>query len=486
MTDTADARSRTAAPSAPVAEADSPKWSTLPVVLAPTFMVTLDMFIVNVAIPSIQAKLHAGSGAIQFVVAGISLAVAAVLVMAGRLGDIYGRRRMFTVGLALFTAASALCGVAPNVGELIVGRVAQGISAGMMMPQVLAILSVAFTGANRLKAFNAYGIAMGFAGVFGQLIGGVLIKADVFGLGWRAIFLINVPIGIVVLLLTPRHVPESKGTGSAKLDLVGTALVTVGLVGVIYPLIKGREEGWPAWTWICLAGAAVLLAIFAVYQNSLGNKGGAPLVNMSLFKQRAFSVGLITTLLFYAVMSTFFLIFALYLQQGHGLSALDSGLIFIPLGSGFFVASMMAKQLGAKLGRQTLAVGAVVLAVGLGILELIVNHLGTNGAIGWITPALLVAGYGMGMVMAPLSATVLAGIPPQFAAAASGVLSTAVQVGTALGIAIIGNLFYNALGTHIQRSSFTHAFILSTEVLAVLALAVAASVQLLPKPAKKA
>ncbi|MFJ9520406.1 MFS transporter [Kitasatospora sp. NPDC101801] len=483
MTDTADLSTK-AGPAATPAE-DRPNWATLPVVLAPTFMITLDMFIVNVAIPSIQEDLHAGTGAIQFVVAGISLAVAAVLITAGRLGDIYGRRRMFAIGLALFTVASAGCGVAPNAGELIVGRVAQGVSAGLMMPQVLAILSIAYTGANRLKAFNAYGIAMGFAGVFGQLIGGVLIKADLFGLGWRAIFLINVPIGAVVLLLTPRHVPESKGTGSSKLDLVGTALVTLGLVGVILPLIKGREEGWPAWTWECLAGSAVLLAGFAVHQRLLGAKGGAPLVNMALFRQRAFSVGLITTMLFYAVMSTFFLVFALYLQQGHGLSALESGLIFVPLGTGFFLASMLAKQIGAKLGRQALAVGSVVLAVGLVVLEITADGLGTDGAIGWITPALLVAGFGMGMVMAPLSATVLAGIPPQFAAAASGVMSTAVQVGTALGVAIIGNLFYNALGTTVQPSSFTHAFVLGCEVLAALAVVVAVSVQLLPKPAAR-
>ncbi|BFV59202.1 MFS transporter [Kitasatospora sp. CMC57] len=443
------------------------------------------MFIVNVAIPSIQEDLHAGTGAIQFVVAGISLAVAAVLITAGRLGDIYGRRRLFAIGLALFTVASAGCGVAPDAGELIVGRVAQGVSAGLMMPQVLAILSIAYTGANRLKAFNAYGISMGFAGVFGQLIGGALIKADLFGLGWRAIFLINVPIGIVVLLLTRRHVPESKGTGSSKLDLVGTVLVTLGLVGVILPLIKGREEGWPAWTWECLAASVVLLAVFALHQRRLGAKDGAPLINMALFGQRAFSVGLITTMLFYAVMSTFFLVFALYLQQGHGLSALESGLIFVPLGTGFFLSSMIAKQIGAKLGQQALAVGSVVLAVGLVVLELTADHLGTDGAIGWITPALLVAGFGMGMVMAPLSASVLAGIPPQFAAAASGVLSTAVQVGTALGVAIIGNLFYNALGSPVQPSSFTHAFVLSSEVLAVLSVVVAVSVQLLPKPAKR-
>ncbi|BAJ28537.1 MULTISPECIES: MFS transporter [Kitasatospora] len=484
MTDTADARTTAAAPP-PVAAADQPKWLTLPVVLAPTFMVTLDMFIVNVAIPSIQEKLHAGTGAVQFVVAGISLAVAAVLITAGRLGDILGRRRMFTIGLALFTVASGVCGIAPNAGELIAGRVAQGVSAGLMMPQVLAILTVAFSGPARAKAFGYYGIAMGLAGVFGQLIGGVLIRADLWGLGWRLIFLINVPIGVLVLAMTPRFVPESKGTGSAKLDLFGTLLVTVGLVGVILPLIKGREEGWPAWTWECLAVSVVLLAAFAWYQARLGARGGAPLITMGLFRQRAFSVGLVTTLLFYAVMSTFFLVFALYLQQGRAQSALQSGAIFIPLGTGFFAASMAAKQIGAKLGRQTLAVGSLVLAVGLGALELIADDLGTDGAIGWIIPALLVAGFGMGMVMAPLSATVLSGIPPQFAAAASGVLSTAVQVGTALGVAIIGNLFYNLLGTDLKPSSFIHAFTVSTEVLALLGVLVAASVQLLPKPAKQ-
>src|SRR5690348_1981483 len=224
------------------------RWGTLLVVLAGVFMTTLDFFIVNVAIPSVQRDLGAGAGAIEWTVAGFSLAIASGVITAGRLGDRFGRRRLYGIGLALFTLASLACGLAPTAGSLVAGRIAQGLSAALMAPQALAILGTAFAGHARARAFSAYGLSMGLAAVFGQLIGGVLIRADVLGLGWRSCFLINVPIGALALAALRRAVPPSAGDGRARLDLAGMVLVTAALVATVLPLISGQSAGWPLWT----------------------------------------------------------------------------------------------------------------------------------------------------------------------------------------------------------------------------------------------
>jgi hypothetical protein len=231
-------------------------------VLAGIVMVVLDFFIVNVAMPALQTDLGAGSAALEWIVAGYSLTAGVWLVSSGRLGDRYGRRRMYLLGLALFTVASALCGLAPDAGTLISARLLQGAAAALLTPQVLAIVGVAFTGAARATAIAAYGLAMGVAAVSGQLVGGVLVEWDVAGLGWRSCFLINVPVGLAALA-AGRLVPESRAPGRTGLDVTGTALLSAGLAAVLVPLIEGRAQGWPAWTWASLAGAAVLLAAFA-------------------------------------------------------------------------------------------------------------------------------------------------------------------------------------------------------------------------------
>lgn len=469
----------------PESAAAQPSWATLPVVLVPVFMISLDVFIVNVAIPSIQADLHATPAAVQFVISGFALAIAAALITAGRMGDLYGRRRMFVLGLALFTLASAACGLAPNAADLVAARVVQGLGAAIMSPQAIAILGIVYTGASRIRAFRAYGLAIGFAGVFGQLIGGALIRTDVAGLGWRIIFLINVPVGLVALVAMLRVVPESRGSRKARLDLVGAVLVSLGLVAVVLPLIEGREQGWPLWTWLCLLASVVLLAGFVAYEGRLTRRDAGPVLNLELFRQRAFSVGLVTTFVYYSAMASFFLVLALYLQQGQKLDALASGVVFLPLGIGFFAASLQASRLASRLGRQTLAVGGVAVAVGYGLLALTVDRIGVTGVLAWAIPALFVAGFGMGMVMAPLTSLVLAGVSPQHAASASGVLSTALQVGNAFGVAVIGLVFYNVLGADLRPSSVAHALVVSLIPLVVIAVAVAVLVQFLTtRPAK--
>jgi EmrB/QacA subfamily drug resistance transporter len=463
MTTTTLAQSRT---TAEVPATTWRRWLALPVILAGAFMITLDFFIVNVAVPSMQGELHATSTSIEWVVAGYGLAFAAGLILGGRLGDLYGRRRLFAIGLELFTAASLVCGIAPTAGLLIAARVLQGASAALMFPQVLAILGLAYQGQDRIKAFTAYSLSLGFGGIGGQLIGGALIHADIAGSGWRACFLINLPVGVAALLATRRYVPESRAGGTARLDLVGAGLISAALVAIVLPLVEGRQYGWPVWTWISLGAAAVLLAEFVWWERRTSN----PLVDMSLFRERAFSAGMLTTLTFFAGMASFFLVLALYLQLGRGMGPLESGEIFSLLGIGFLATSMASQGLAARYGRQTLAVGALVLAIGL-----VLFRLTADGSTLALLPAFVVDGAGIGLVMAPLTATVLSGLTPQHAGSAAGVLSSVQQVGNAVGVAIIGIVFYGA------GPDVVHAFEVSIPYLVGLALAVALLVQLLPR-----
>jgi EmrB/QacA subfamily drug resistance transporter len=454
----------------------SHQWAALAVVLTGTFMVVLDFFIVNVAMPAMQSDLHAGTGAIEWVVAGYGLTFATFLITAGRLGDQLGRRRMFSLGLALFTLASAACGLAPSPAVLVVARLVQGLAAALLSPQVLSIIGVVYSGPDRVRAISIYGIVLGLAAVGGQLIGGVLVQADVGGLGWRTCFLINVPIGLVGLAVAARAVPESRVEGANRLDLVGTALITLGLVDVVLPLVEGRQHGWPAWTWLCLGAAPITLALFAVHQRRLSRRGGAPLLDPALFRERAFSAGLVTQLVFFSSMASYFLVLALYLQQGRGLDALQAGLVFTILAAAYLVASAYAPGLTPRLGRRLPAIGGLVLAVGHGLLALSVADIGVGGSVALLVPGMLLEGAGMGLVITPLTSTVLGSLEPQNAGAAAGALSTMQQVGNALGVAVTGVIFFGALD-----GGFGHAFEVSLVQLAVLGAAVTALTWLLPR-----
>jgi EmrB/QacA subfamily drug resistance transporter len=454
------------------------RWAALPVVLAGTFMVVLDFFIVNVAMPTMQADLRASAGAVEWVVAGYGLTFATLLITAGRLGDQVGRRRMFSIGLALFTIASAACGLAPTATALVVARLAQGVAAALLSPQVLSIIGVAYAGADRVRALSVYGIVLGLAAVGGQLIGGVLVQADVAGLGWRSCFLINVPIGAAALVFAPRLVPESRAARTSRLDLTGTALVTAALTAVVLPLVEGRQHGWPLWTWLSLAAAPALVAAFALHQRGLSRRRGAPLLDPGLFRERAFSAGLLTQLVFWCGQASFFLVLALYLQMGRGLDALQAGLVFTILAAAYLAASLEAPKLTLRLGRRLPAAGALVLAAGHGLLAASVADVGTSGSVGLLAPALALIGAGMGLVITPLTSTVLRTLEPQRAGAAAGVLSTMQQFGNALGVAVTGAIFFGALD-----GGFAHAFEVSLVQLAALCLAVAGLTRLLPRPA---
>jgi EmrB/QacA subfamily drug resistance transporter len=451
------------------------RWAALPVLLAGTFMVVLDFFIVNVALPSMQRDLHAGTGAIEWVVAGFALTSAVFLITAARLGDRIGRRRTFSIGLGVFTLASAACGAAGSPTMLVLARLAQGIGAALVMPTVLSIINVTYTGEELPRALGIYGLVLGLAAACGQLIGGGLIQADVAGLGWRTCFLINVPIGIAALALAPRFVPESRSERHTSLDPLGTLLLTAGLTAIVLPLVEGRQHGWPAWTWISLGFAPILLLGFVAQQRRLARRGGEPLLALAMFRSRSFTAGLITQLAFWCGQASFFLVLALYLQQGRGLSALDAGLVFTIMAVAYVATSARAPALVARFGRRLLAVGALVLACGHGLLLAAVAHIGVGGSIVELFPGLVLAGAGMGLLLVPLTTTILSSVDVHHAGSASGAVTTVQNVGGALGVAITGVIFFGAL-----HGGYAHALELSLAELAALLLGVAALSRLLP------
>jgi EmrB/QacA subfamily drug resistance transporter len=456
-------------------QARNSRWAALPVLMAGTFMIVLDFFIVNVALPSMQSGLQAGAAAIEWVVAGYGLTFATFLITAGRIGDQMGRRRTFAIGLALFTLTSAACGIAPNPGTLVVFRLLQGLAAALISPSVLSIIGVTYRGPDRVRAITVYGMVMGVAAAGAQLIGGLLIAADFAGLGWRTVFLINLPIGAVALLLTPALVPESRADSVGRLDIVGTALVTAGLTAVLLPLVEGRQQGWPAWTWLSLAAAPALFGAFAAHERALNARGGAPLIDLSMFADRAFSAGNLAQVAFWGGQASFFLVLALYLQQGRGLDPLQAGLVFTILAAAYLVTSLRAPRLTLRFGRRLIAVGALTLASGHGLLLAGVADAGTGGSIALLVPGLVLVGAGMGLCITPLVSTVLANVDPQRAGAASGTLSTMQQVGNALGVAVTGVIFFGAVD-----GGYAHAFEVSLAQLAVLLVAVAVLSRLLP------
>jgi MFS family permease len=456
--------------------------SPLPVLMASTFMIVLDFFIVNVALPSMQSQLHASSSAIEWVVAGYGLTCAVLLIAGGRLGDLYGRRLSFAAGLAVFVAASAACGFAPTAGVLIAARMVQGIGAALVSPNVLSIIGVAFPGPARIRAITIYGLVMGLAAACGQLIGGVLIQADVLGLGWRTVFLINVPIGLAALACTWRQVPESRagqpaGAGRA-LDVPGLVLITLALTALVLPLIEGVAQHWPAWTWASLAAAPVLLATFIAHELRQARNGRAPLLDLALLRQRSLAAGLGTQLAFWCGQASLFVVIALYLQAGRGLDPLDSGLVVSIMAGAYLLASLRAPALTVRFGRSLATAGALTLAAGHGVLLATIAELGVGGSVLWLAPGLVLIGAGMGLCLTALNTSVLAHAAPQTAGAISGAMSTMQQVGNALGVAVTGVIFFGAL-----RGGYGHAMVASLAELAGLLVTVAALTRLLPRRA---
>ncbi|HET6793323.1 MAG TPA: MFS transporter [Acidimicrobiales bacterium] len=453
-------------------------WWALPVLMTGTVMIVLDFFVVNVALPSMQAGLRATSTALEWVVAGYGLSFAVLMVSAGRLADRFGRRRMFCIGLALFAAASGLCGVAPTASVLVVARLVQGGAAALISPAVLSLIGVIYTGPDRVRAISVYGMAMGVAAAGGQLLGGALVQADVAGLGWRTIFLVNLPVALAGLALAPRLVPESRAERPPALDGAGVALVTAGLVALVLPLVQGRQLGWPLWAWVSLAASPLLLLAFRSHQRRLERAGGWPVMPPSLFADRSLRAGLLTQLGFWCGQSALFLVLALYLQEGRGLDPLAAGAVFSILACAYLATSLRAPALTLRYGRDLIAVGALGLAVGEGLLAVAVA---VGGGFDLLVPGLVAAGAGMGLCITPLTTVVLAHSDAERVGTLSGALSTMQQVGNAVGVAVTGAIFFAAIS-----GGVAHAFELAALELACLLTGVAALTRLLPSRRRSA
>ena len=426
--------------SSPATTGSPPTATVIAVILVASFMDLVDVTIVAVAAPSVQASLGATPAQVQWVVAAYALALGAALVTGGRLGDAYGRRRAFLVGLTVFVVASAACALAPTAELLIATRVLQGLAAGTMVPQVFGIIRSSLDPRQRGAALGAYGGVQGLASIAGPLLGGLLVTADLFGLGWRTVFWVNVPIGLVALLLARRVLPESRQPGAARLDRPGAALVSGSLVLVLLPVVQGRSWGWPTWGWVMLLAGVVGLATFVAFEARLVVRGGQPVLDPHLLT-RAFTGGLGASAAFFGGIASFFLLLSIYLQEGTGRTALATGLVTLPYALGSLVTSGLGVTLAARHGRRLLIAGSLLVAASHAGMWWVVTH--ADRPTWWqVGGPLLLGGLGLGLAAPPLVGVVLAAVPGRAAGAAGGVLSTVNQVAGAVGVAVLGALFF--------------------------------------------
>jgi len=424
------------------------------VIVALAFVMDLlDNTIVNIGIPSIQSNLGASYSAIQWLIAGYSLAFAVLLITGGRMGDVFGYKKLFLIGVSGFTLASLLSGLAWNPDVLIVSRLLQGSMAALMVPQVMSLMQVMYKPEERGNVMGLFGALGGASAALGPVVGGILIHWNIAGLDWRPIFLINIPVGIFAFIAGYRYLPEGKSPHPLHLDLVGTGLIIIALSLLVFPLIEGRELDWPTWSFGMMIASLPVFALFGWWQKRKEEKDGSPLIPPILFKVKSFITGLLVNLIFEAAMLGFFLPMTLLLQVGLGYSVIVAALTGIPtaVGIGLSIA-IFGQKLIPKLGRYALTVGTVVMATGVTILYLVVKHFGLDSNPWEIMPGLLVTGLGMGLVMSPIFAVVLTDVDPKHAGSASGVLNALQQLGGAVGIALIGVIFFGQLTQHSDAS----------------------------------
>jgi EmrB/QacA subfamily drug resistance transporter len=432
------------------------RWLAAVVMITGALMDMIDVTIVNVALPSIRSDLHASATQLEWVVSGYMLAFAAALIIAGNLGDLLGRKRLFLTGAALFGLASLAAGMAGTGAELIAARVVQGAAAAAMAPQVLATFRVMFAGKERGKAFGIYGASLGFASAVGLLLGGVLTEANLFGWGWRSVFFVNLPISVAALVAGLWFVPETKDGAARRPNLPGAALLAGSLVAIVYPLLEGRQLGWPAWVWPLMAAGVAGLAVLGLIEAKKRGRKTATLLQAGLFRVPAFAAGLGVQLAFFGGMQGFFLAFALWLQAGEHFSPLKAGLTAVAFSVGSFVLAPMAVPLAQRHGRRVLALGALLMVAGIGGEALAAPHVGVNGSPWPVVPGLVVAGMGLSLLVIPLVNVVLAAVPAEVAGGASGLFSTAQQLGGALGVALLGTVFFGYLGGHSFEAAMVH------------------------------
>ncbi|WP_405735688.1 MFS transporter [Streptomyces sp. NBC_00028] len=440
---------------------DRRRWFALAIVMTAAFMDLVDVTIVNIAIPSIQAEAGASVSQIQWITAGYALAFAAGLITGGRLGDIHGRKRLFLIGIGGFTLASALCGLAANPEMLVASRILQGGMAALMVPQVLSIVHATFPAEERGKVFGLFGAIVGLGAVSGPLLGALLTEWNILGLEWRPIFLINLPVGIAGLILGSRYITESKAPRALRLDLVGVALVTLGLLMLLYPLTRGRELGWPLWGYGSMAGALVVFAALVTYEKRKAARDGSPLIELSLFRVKSFAAGVAVQTVFGIGLGIFFLVWTLYMQVGLGWRPLKAGLTGVPFSIAVSLAAGLSVQ---KLvprvgGRAVLQSGALTMTAGVLLYLWEAGRYGTAIAPWQMALPLIVMGLGMGLIFAPLTDMVLSGVPREHAGSASGLINTVQQMGNALGLGLVSVVFFNEIPDALRREEMGPVFV---------------------------
>lgn len=456
-------------------------WLALGVVLSALFMSQIDLFIINVAMPSIQASLDASFGESQFFIDGYVIAYAALMVLGGRLGDRYGRKRIFIRGVLAFIATSLCCALSPTPLFLVVARVLQGLSAAVMTPQVLSIIRTLFDDKkSRGRAVGAYGSSIGLGVIVGLIAGGGLLQLDVGGLGWRMIFLINVPIGLAVLVSGQRLIPETRSSNPPMLDPIGAGMTGLILPALLVPVTVGAEFDWPWWIWVSFAAAGILLVVFFRWERALESGGRNPLLPTRLLRTTSFPTSMATVFVFFAGNSGLFLVLTYHLQSGLALDPMSTSLVFTPLGVGFVVSSTMSRRLAEQFGLTVALAGGALMAIALASVPFITGQAPTHQYVP-LAVMLALSGLGQGFVVAPVVGRILSRLTADDAGAGSGVLNTVNQIGMASGVAAVGALYRAQLGTNPQTASgrlplaqFGHAFNVSSFLLAALALCVVA------------
>lgn len=431
----------------------------LVVILLASFMDLLDVTIVNITLPSVRAELNASPAHLQWMLTGYTLTFALGIITGARLGDLYGYKRVFLVGIAGFAAASALCGAAPTAEVLVCARIVQGLFAAAMVPQVLSQIQLMYAPHERGGAMAAFSSRSGLAAATGPILGAALLEADWFGQGWRTVFWINVPVGILAFLTAAAVLPEARGTTRPRLDLTGVLISSAGLVLILYPLIKGSEERpWPLWAYASMILGVIVLAGFVRHQRHLSGREKSPLIEVGLLRMRSVGGGLLIQFLFFLPVMGFFLTFMQLLQPGLGMTPMSAGLTILP----WPIATTIAAGLGAavllpRLGRTTVQIGLVVLAVGFTLLALAVGPAtpGTN----WLSflPGVIVGGLGMGLTVAPLAQLTLEKVPARHAASGSGLFNTIAQLGASVGVALFGTIFFAQQSTHASEPTGGYA-----------------------------
>ncbi|MBC9716258.1 MFS transporter [Streptomyces sp. TRM66268-LWL] len=412
----------------------------LALVLAAQFMALLDVFIVNVAAPTIRTELGASGAALQLIVAGYTISYAVLLITGARLGDRFGHRRMYMAGLALFTAASLACGLAQDTGQLIAFRLVQGAGAAVMIPQVLSLIQRTFTGEARARALGVYAAVLAGGAAAGQVLGGVLVSADLFGASWRPAFLVNVPVGLALLALAPRVLPaDAKPVRARGFDLPGLLLLAAAVSLFTVPLVLGQEQDWPLWSWLSLLAAAVLFVLFMTYERKLARRGGAPLIAERVLKVPGMGLAIARIAVIMAGNAGLMFVLALHLQGGLGQSALRTGLTFAPGAVLFGVVGLTWRTWPAGLQRILVPGGFALTAVGSAVLGLALRDGGDGGLGLWL--AFACVGTGMSVAYSPTFTRALATVRPEDAADASGLLATVLQLGQLSGVAVFGAVF---------------------------------------------